>query len=57
MKEIKEIKKGKSQRRETIKVQCMHDRPTGGKQYKECKGEQKIDQKKSREGGAVGGGQ
>ena len=42
--------------RETIKVQCMHDRPTGGKQYKECKGEQKIDQKKSREGGPSGGG-
>ena len=26
--------------RETIKVQYMHDRPTGGKQYKEYKGQQ-----------------
>ena len=28
--------------RETIKVQSMHDRPTGGKQYKECKGGSEI---------------
>ena len=41
--------------RETIKVQYMHDRPTGGKQYKEYKGQQ--ENRPIKKGGQHVGGQ